>query len=73
MSGKYVLRVRRKEGIRVRMMKVTLFEVLSLEALSQSAGELLVIAHIRVSMSYDMRSHQRSQADRVVSKLNVKV
>ena len=55
------------------MMKVTLFEVLSLEALSQSAGELLVIAHIRVSMSYDMKSHQRSQAERVVSKFNVKV
>ena len=45
-----VLRVRRKEGIRVRMKKATLFEVLSLEELSQSARELQVIAHVRVSM-----------------------
>lgn len=34
LSGKYVLRVRRKEGVRVRMMKATLFEVLSMEELS---------------------------------------
>ena len=49
-----VLRVRRKEGIRVRMKKATLFEVLSLEELSQSARELQVIAHVRVSMCYFM-------------------
>ena len=34
LSGKYVLRVRRKEGVRVRMKKATLFEVLSMEELS---------------------------------------